>query len=35
MRRAADRPETGVVIPVAFERRRRHGHLFVLDGGKD
>jgi hypothetical protein len=35
MRRAADRAETGVVIPVSFERRRRHGHLFVLDGGKD
>jgi hypothetical protein len=35
MRRAADKPETGVVIPVSFDNRRRHGHLFVLDGGKD
>lgn len=35
MRRASDRRETGVVIPVAFDNRRRHKHLFVLDGGKD
>ncbi len=35
MRRASDRAETGVVIPVAFDNRRRRGHLFVLDGGKD
>lgn len=35
MRHAVERRETGVVIPVAFENRRRHGHLFVLDGGKD
>jgi hypothetical protein len=35
MRRASDRREPGVVIPVAFDNRRRRGHLFVLDGGKD
>ena len=34
MRRASDRPETGVVIPFALDNRRRHRHLVVLDGGK-
>jgi len=34
MRRATDRPETGVVIPFALDNRRRHRHLVVLDGGK-
>ncbi len=35
MRRATDAVERGVVIPVSFDNRRRRGHLFVLDGGKD
>jgi hypothetical protein len=36
MRRASDRPQAGngpVVLPI--DSRRRRGHLFVLDGGKD
>jgi hypothetical protein len=36
MRRASDRPQQSdgpVVLPI--DSRRRRGHLFVLDGGKD
>jgi len=36
MRRTSDRPEapdSAVVLPI--DNRRRRGHLFVLDGGKD
>lgn len=33
MRRASDRVEAPMVIPI--DRTRRRGHLFVLDGGKD
>jgi hypothetical protein len=35
MRRRSDRVEPTPPIPFPVENRRRRGHLFVLDGGKD
>src|SRR5882757_2569745 len=35
MRRASDRPETLEPMAIPIDNRRRRGHLFVLDGGKD